>query len=509
MLNKYARFGRPDTFEIAIRWSEDTAPAARRPAGHGWSMGHLELTVAGVNLSCSRLDSDQQSYVGWYLGPVFDWLATNWVDLLHEESSPWSKRDPAPAAVACRRALDFWIGKKDEDGRNTYRQAQQWYRRHGLRSAAAGGLFPDLFIRRVADDIELSWSGEPPLFAPRGLAFESGAGVSRLAVADVAVPLWEALQWLKSTPPGLDASFLGNWKVLCRTIDAIDHLEPRDFEGAAVAPELLTRISGSFARIGKEELLDEHVYPGRPFVEAFSPAVAMFGGISPKLDDRDVDALRDVLVSVEGGKEGEQLAALVLARQYLSIGGVPHEDGYQFAEDFLSDIEVSFGDYMPQGFVDVRVICDNLDIRIKETALDTDSIRGVALAGVGFQPIIVVNLTSVFNRSNDGQRFTIAHELCHILFDRTRARRVAHTSGPWAAVGIERRANAFAAYLLMPREVIQQWAHPLDEETSLRNLATRLQVNETALVEHLYNLDFIDEIQRENLRTTFRGATSR
>ena len=36
-----------------------------------------------------------------------------------------------------------------------------------------------------------------------------------------------------------------------------------------------------------------------------------------------------------------------------------------------------------------------------------------------------------FNSNDSGKRFTIAHELCHVLFDRTRARRVAHaSSGP-------------------------------------------------------------------------------
>jgi Zn-dependent peptidase ImmA (M78 family) len=506
MKNDHARFGQADKFQIAIAWVEDAEPLARRPSGHGWSMGEIELTVAGVNLTASRLGKDRQSHVGWYLGPMLSWLASNWVSLLHEEDFTWPNKDTAPAVVACRRALDFWIGSKDDDGRQIYCKTQAWYQRHGLRSSAAGGLFPDLFIRRVADDIELSWSGEPPPFAPEGLTFESGVGVSRLAVEDVAEPFWMALQWAKNNPPILDASFREDWKALSGKVDSINHLVPRDFENALVAEELLARVRASFARIHKEDLLDEHIHPGRPYVKALSPAVAMFGGVSPRLSDNDIDTLRDLLVSVEGGQDSQSLHALVEDRRHLPVGGVPHEEGYQFADDLLDDIESEFHAVALDGFVDLHAICSYLDIKIDEKRLETDSIRGVAFAGEHFRPLIVTNPTSVFNRTDDGERFTIAHELCHVLFDRTRARRIVHITGPWAAPGIEKRANAFAAYLLMPRELVREHLAALGsiEATAVQQLSRRLRVSESALIEHLYNLDFIDEIKREELRLYFR-----
>jgi len=87
-----------------------------------------------------------------------------------------------------------------------------------------------------------------------------------------------------------------------------------------------------------------------------------------------------------------------------------------------------------------------------------------------------------------------------------RARRVTHVSGPWAAPGNERRANASAAYLLMPRElVVRGWQRKLaGGDPELSAFAERLQVNETALIEHLYNLDLIDEMARERMRAEFR-----
>lgn len=134
--------------------------------------------------------------------------------------------------------------------------------------------------------------------------------------------------------------------------------------------------------------------------------------------------------------------------------------------------------------------------------METGSIRGAAVAGEGFSPRIFVNRTHHFNQNESGRRFTIAHELCHVLFDRTRARRLAHvSSGRWAAPGIEKRANAFAAYLLMPRGLVL--AHLQDanhiEKKDVRRLCRRLRVNDSALLPHLQSLDLVDAEQRGQL----------
>jgi len=46
---------------------------------------------------------------------------------------------------------------------------------------------------------------------------------------------------------------------------------------------------------------------------------------------------------------------------------------------------------------------------------------------------------------------TLAHELCHLLVDRGSATELMVVSTPWAPPEIERRANAFAAELLLPK----------------------------------------------------------
>ena len=95
-----------------------------------------------------------------------------------------------------------------------------------------------------------------------------------------------------------------------------------------------------------------------------------------------------------------------------------------------------------------------------------------------------------------------------IASDRTRAKRIAHASGRWANPGIEQRANAFAAYLLMPRNTLSAKIDPMTRPklTDVQGLASELQVNVSALIEHLYNVDMIDDASRVRLTNALQGA---
>ncbi len=225
-MREWMRCGNTATVQIGMRWVDDCEPPERRPADYGWSMGQLTMHVAGVNVTATRLGTEQQPYVCWYLAPFLDWLATNWVALLHEERFPWLNPGTGPAATACNRALDEWMAADDPRGRERYANAQDWYFRHGVRSAAAGGIFPDLFIRRVADDIELSWFGAPMEFTQEGLAFESGAGHARLRVREVAETLLQTLEWAVGNPPESPARYRDQIAALQRKVEALPALSP-------------------------------------------------------------------------------------------------------------------------------------------------------------------------------------------------------------------------------------------------------------------------------------------
>ena len=198
-MTEFAAFGNPSRFEIAVRWTDDPEPRERRPAHGGWSTGEVRLTVGGHNLTHNRRGTANQEVAHWYLLPLFEWLAKNWVSLLHEERFGWQENSAAPAAAAVFLALRRTIDLDDADGQATYVTVQNWWSRHALRAADASALYPDVSFRRYGDNIEISWIARQPVFAPDGFQFALTPGVAILPIADVARPLWEVLAWAVST----------------------------------------------------------------------------------------------------------------------------------------------------------------------------------------------------------------------------------------------------------------------------------------------------------------------
>jgi Zn-dependent peptidase ImmA (M78 family) len=90
----------------------------------------------------------------------------------------------------------------------------------------------------------------------------------------------------------------------------------------------------------------------------------------------------------------------------------------------------------------------NVGVTSREFAPSLDA---VAVWGKSHGPTIIVNKNGVHSHSIGGLRATLAHEMCHILLDRKSALPVVEVLGGRVAQGIETRARAFAAELLLPR----------------------------------------------------------
>ncbi len=101
------------------------------------------------------------------------------------------------------------------------------------------------------------------------------------------------------------------------------------------------------------------------------------------------------------------------------------------------------------------------------------------------------------------RRFTLARELCHILYDRSYGAHLGIASGPWAPANVEKRANAFAAMFLMPTELVGEAIRaltvPLGSPQGVWQVAKRLQTSFTSTVDHLSNLGYLDESTRDSI----------
>ena len=224
MIEKIESFGDPKEFCVRIAWSEDSTPVAERPSVHGWSMGQLEIVAGGKSLTAHSTEQGSQDSIEWYLGPFLHWLAENWVDLLYEHYH-WIGAKAESAAMLCEKSFASWVEKQDDQGDaldEYFNKLQEWHQHHCISSAAEGGLFPEIYLRRFRDNIEVSWTGRTSIYAPPDFIFQADAGVANCNFSAVADSLWEVLQWAVHSPPKLEEqSHKEDWQLLCQEVGHI------------------------------------------------------------------------------------------------------------------------------------------------------------------------------------------------------------------------------------------------------------------------------------------------
>ena len=179
----------------------------------------------------------------------------------------------------------------------------------------------------------------------------------------------------------------------------------------------------------------------------------------------------------------------------------PWTQGYLLAEELVLELGL-----LKDGtdWIDIERVYETLGVGHSEIRIEDDNVRAVAIASPTHQPFSLLNITHPTYSTYTGRRFTLAHELCHLLYDRSYGQQLAIASGPWAPRDLERRANAFAAMLLMPTELVLRVVGSLTVRlaslAAVREVAAALRTSPTATMEHLGNLGLLDEADRERIR---------
>ncbi len=509
-MSKRQRFGDPSRFAIDMEFLPDPHNGRGASPAQAASWGAFRLWVRGRNLCEHRAQDALHDAATWYLLPFLTWLAENWDPLFHEQRLPEAMQ-PKSARHAYLGAVRATLGDPDPQVEHRAIAWQQWWERHGLRSCREGGLFPDIFIRRLLDFVELSWGNQDLPGAPGDFYFTAPSDTQYLDVAEAAEPLYQALRMALDH---LEQAGIGGAKEVASFRDSLARLArtpPVQREawylyshanGTERHTDLRAILERSAAKAsGEAKALFESSF--RPlYLEHLSPAVAMFGSASLSIEQADADFLAQRLLNAYA-PEGEpaELTPLIQAHP-LSEMRVPYEEGYDLALDLLDEMELPGAE---ANSIDLYALLGRLRTTVSEIVLVDDSVRGVALAGGDIQPTILINTSHPMNQKDSGRRFTLAHELCHILHDRGYGRRLSLISGPWAPAGVERRANAFAAMLLMPPVLVNR--HVSDLECTdiasvevIETLADKMGAGFMATFEHLTNLGKLDEGQRERIR---------
>jgi Zn-dependent peptidase ImmA (M78 family) len=497
-MSEFHRFGSSDLFEIAFRWSKDEEERDVLPLTGGWSMGDLKITVGRQTLTARRFGDSHRDCISWYVYPLLEWFIQNWTWIFHEESYSWDEKAGMPAAPASVAALGQYIGSSDNDERASYRDIHGWWKRHALRAADSSALYPDICFRRVEDDVEISWSARQPQFAPEEMSLVLAPGFATLSIDAVAKPVWDFLAWSLKTAPVVTHHDRKDLDELSRRFQQLKRTPLKELESKYLNDRLNKLLLAAAKEVDWEN--ESAGLASIPAIASLDVAVLMFGGLTPSIGDRDAVQLLKFLKRYQSQSETEELLRLVEERPF-NPSLAPYQAGYELAEDVRDELDIS----PTQPEVNIKALLRKLGISVEEKKLETDSIRGVAVAGANFKSAILVNTTSPFNKTVEGRKFTMAHELCHILFDRTRARKLSHVSGTWTTAPVEKRANAFAAMFLASRYAVKRTFKGATVE-AIAKQARVLGLGYSSLVEHLYNLGLIDEADRQKLRMSEPAA---
>lgn len=394
--------------------------------------------------------------------PVLDnfakWLTANW-DAICFSTDTRPLLILKSSASACRA---YEVGKLHaRSSAGDLDDLQSWWSRHAIR--AADGALPNLFIERQEDDIVISWDSSPSETA----AFWIGSGVDALP-ADFAVPrLRELLQCrlngpAATTSPSRDAQF--GYQIL---------KSYRSQE--AVSPDWLAAIgfsdddSAQFAIAGTSR----------------HPVVGLLrSSRATTLSLIDIQAIIQQLHPATAHSY-ELIRSLAQGLDSQLDPREPWESGYELARRIRGRLSLSAAEE-----INIDELLVRHAVECHALGLADATIRGACVGSPRYCPSIILNTNCPEASGMSGRRITLAHELCHLLFDRSRMRGLARVEGGNADSDrlVEMRANAFAVELLLPMENLVDEDGNFFEEAELRRLAEQRGISFHALSAHADNL---------------------
>ncbi len=182
-----------------------------------------------------------------------------------------------------------------------------------------------------------------------------------------------------------------------------------------------------------------------------------------------------------------------------------YKQGYILAKWLREKLEVKSSEK-----IFPREIIEEWGVNIEEIDLDgCQSLQAVSCWGPQHGPTIFLNMKGKYNKSISGQRATLAHEICHLLLDRNTSLPLVEVLGGDTPYGVEKRANAFAAELLLPRIEVEKFMETDSEiEKVASSLSTKFSVGYILIANQILNspqisLERSEQIYIKNIQNQY------
>lgn len=486
--------GSTDRFalEVSLADDPDEGRGAERSLAASW--GEFTFYLDGRNL-CEAKDPTGLTLPGvrWYLLPLISFFIRNWEPLIHQERLP---RVPREGTSAAAHMASLGTPPATYDDRRTEEWNEDWwifFTEHCLASAREGGIFPNIWFRRTGDDIEISWDNDSnPAETP--LRFLERSGTATVPAEDFCPIVFKVLEATLAelltraetaellsletelasigTPPS-DRQWFRHALLLNLRRDAQAALQ--------FAQTLTTRAPGLLPRAD-----------GGLFLPASLPAL-VFGSASPTLREDDILMIVDHFDTSRAEPLESRLFEIVAEVPCPFVQ--PWKSGYQLARQLRDKLGLGYGP------VDMHDLLEAFDISIRPIELSDPGIRAISFVSIDVVPTVLINNLSPRAQQAWARAATLAHEFCHLVYDRRVGRAFGTSSGPWAPVRFEQRANAFAIMFLMPEPALLETFTAATGSLGERvKMVTRhFGANYRATIHHLHNLHLIERFERDAL----------
>jgi Zn-dependent peptidase ImmA (M78 family) len=460
--------------ELALEWTH--TPTTDDP-----EQGTVAIWVQGECVTGHLLQGEAHEAVAWSLLPLARWMRANLRALVNEGSLPLlvpaDDRELASATdwLRATSAVPKGLSERDEDDWIDTRQG--WFERHSIRATRDGAVWPPLTIRRLGQELELSW--DCTAFAPtrKGWSWTHPVGAANVGVTSAANVLDEFSRSVLETLGQREMSACG---------ESIKDCEREPWLWL-IAPHLREPVQrdDSLAR----RLRERTRHNTQDFIALHCPETQLLADIPPGASWLAVRLLLNHLEVADGGRRADTSVLDNLRRPSKAPSSRPWKMGYEEAERVLRTQS------LPNKRVGVTWFRQELGIEFESIELP-DQLDGACSWTNDHAPHVVRGSKSRF-----GDAFFLAKALGHFVMDAVPEHPNARATSlcePWASGA---RAKAFAAMFLMPTEAVEI-AFPRGSEITRQGVsqfASQQSASFQTAVLHLSHLRRITEAQRDAL----------
>ncbi len=426
-----------------------------------WALLSRGKSVSSWRARDNRSGSDQLSVDS--LDHLCWWVAAQWPVVAYgSDYRPDLLRGYGAAASRAYENAELAQAPKNDS------EILAWWSRHAFR--AADPELPNVFIERQGDSLVVSWDA-----SPTPSRFYNGPnGEESLDLATAIPALRRLVTDRLKVMNGQDTD--RPWEMATVSCDAEAGYSALAEYNQGVSQEWLTR--HGFSRRDAEDVglsgTSRHPIVGLLRTSRRSAiSIDDFDSILGMLKPSDLTSFHRLREVAKG------LRSPIDIRE-------PWESGYQLARLVRERLGKRASEH-----IDVEKEILDLGVETHDIELSDTNIFGVCIGTPSYVPMILLNTKCDDSRGVSGRRVTLAHELCHLLFDRAGLRSLARFEGGAAADSdrlVEMRANAFAVELLVPMATLVDQSGAVFGEEQLAEISRVQAVSLIALQRHARNL---------------------